>query len=155
MKMKEKITKEYLRRMRKLLETILCSRNLIKGINTWAVTLVRYSGLFVKWTMEELRQKDETVDNSAGRSVKKKKKKKKRTQPYWRLRRCINTRLEDNIQNSKERLIKATSYVIGNIKTNMTGRERWYMHKTESARENETIKILSNSEIQTDYLILT
>ena len=31
---KEKVKKEYLRRIRKLLETKLCSRNLIKGINT-------------------------------------------------------------------------------------------------------------------------
>ena len=38
--MKEKIKKEYLRRTRKLLETKLCSRNLIKGIDTWAVPLV-------------------------------------------------------------------------------------------------------------------
>ena len=35
--MKNKIQKEYLRRTRKLLETKLFSRNLIKGINTWAV----------------------------------------------------------------------------------------------------------------------
>ena len=41
--MKEKIQKEYLRRTRKLLETKLSSRNLIKWINTWAVSLVRYS----------------------------------------------------------------------------------------------------------------
>ena len=47
---KEKIKKEYLRRTRKLLETKLSSRNLIKGINTWAVSLVRYSGPFLKWT---------------------------------------------------------------------------------------------------------
>ena len=32
--MKEKIKKEYLRKTRKLLKTKLCSRNLIKGINT-------------------------------------------------------------------------------------------------------------------------
>ena len=32
--MKDKIRKEYLRRTRKLLETKLFSRNLIKGINT-------------------------------------------------------------------------------------------------------------------------
>ena len=32
--MKDKIWKEYLRRTRKLLETKLSSRNLIKGINT-------------------------------------------------------------------------------------------------------------------------
>ena len=38
--MKSKIQKEYLR-TRKLLETKLSSRNLIKGINTWAVPLVR------------------------------------------------------------------------------------------------------------------
>ena len=34
MDMKEKIKKEYLRRTKKLLETKLSSRNLIKGINT-------------------------------------------------------------------------------------------------------------------------
>ena len=40
---KEKIQKEYLRRTRKLHETKLSSRNLIKGINTRAVYLVKYS----------------------------------------------------------------------------------------------------------------
>ena len=40
--MNEEIKKEYSRRMRKLRETELNSRNLIKGINTWAVPLVRY-----------------------------------------------------------------------------------------------------------------
>ena len=39
--MKHKIQKEYLRKTRKLIETKLSSRNLIKGINTWAVPLVR------------------------------------------------------------------------------------------------------------------
>ena len=39
--MKNRIKKEYLRRTRKLLEIKLNSRNLIKGINTWAVPLVR------------------------------------------------------------------------------------------------------------------
>ena len=57
--MKEKIKKEYLRRTRKLLETKLSSRNLIKGINTWAVPLIRYSGPFLKWTREELKQMDQ------------------------------------------------------------------------------------------------
>ena len=54
--MKNKIQKEYLRRTRKQLETKLSSRNLIKGINTWAVPLVRYSGPFLKWTRDEFRQ---------------------------------------------------------------------------------------------------
>ena len=51
-KMKVKIKKECLRRTRKLLETKLSCRNLIQGINTWAVLLVRYSWPFVKWTRE-------------------------------------------------------------------------------------------------------
>ena len=59
MEMKEKIKKEYLRRTRKLLKTKLSIRNLIKGINTWAVPLVRYSGPFLKCTREELKQVDQ------------------------------------------------------------------------------------------------
>ena len=57
--MKEKIQKEYLRRTRKLLETKLNSRNLIKGINNWAVPLVRYPVPFLKWTRDELKQMDQ------------------------------------------------------------------------------------------------
>ena len=57
--MKDKIQKEYRRRTRKLRETKLSSRNLIKGINTWAVSLVRYSGPFLKWTRDELKQMDQ------------------------------------------------------------------------------------------------
>ena len=57
--MKDKTQKKYLRRSRKLLETKLSSRNLIEGINTWAVPLVRYSGLFLKWTRDELKQIDQ------------------------------------------------------------------------------------------------
>ena len=56
---KEKIQKEYLRRTRKLLETKFNRRNLIKGINTWAVPLVRYSGPFLKWTRDEVKQMDQ------------------------------------------------------------------------------------------------
>ena len=54
--MKEKIKNKYLKRTRKLLETKLSRRNLMKGINTWALPLVRYSGPFLKWTREELKQ---------------------------------------------------------------------------------------------------
>ena len=57
--MKDKIQKEYVRRTRKLLQTKLSSRNLIKGINTWAIPIVRYSGPFLKWTRDELTQIDQ------------------------------------------------------------------------------------------------
>ena len=56
--MKNKIQIEYLRRTRKLLEIKLFSRNLIKVTNTRAEPLVRYSGPFLKWTRDELRQMD-------------------------------------------------------------------------------------------------
>ena len=57
--MKEKIQNEYLRRTRKLLETKLNSRNLIKRINTWTVPLVIYSGPFLKLSRDELKQMDQ------------------------------------------------------------------------------------------------
>ena len=57
--MKDKIRKEYLRRTRKLPETKLSSRNLIKGTNTWAMPLVRYSGPFFKWTRYELKEMEQ------------------------------------------------------------------------------------------------
>ena len=49
--MKEKI-KKYPRITRKLFEIKPYSRNLIKEINTWAVSLVRYSGTFLKLTRQ-------------------------------------------------------------------------------------------------------
>ena len=63
--MKEKIQKEYLRRTRKLLETKRSWRNLIKGINTWVVPLVRYSEPFLKWKREELKQMDQRTMHKA------------------------------------------------------------------------------------------
>ena len=51
---KEKIKKEYLRRTRKLLETKLYSRNLVKGIKTWVVPLIRYSGPFLNGPQKNL-----------------------------------------------------------------------------------------------------
>ena len=47
------------KRTRKLLERKLSSRNLIKGTNTWAVALIRYSGPFLKSTRDELEQMDQ------------------------------------------------------------------------------------------------
>ena len=57
--MKDKILKEYLRRTRKLHKSKLSSRNLIKGINNRAISLVRYSAPFLMWTREELKQMDQ------------------------------------------------------------------------------------------------
>ena len=57
--MKEKMKKKYFRITRKLLEIKLNSRNLIKEINIWAVSIVRHSGPFLRWTREKLKQIDQ------------------------------------------------------------------------------------------------
>ena len=57
--MKDKFQKEYLRRDRKLLEKKLSSRKFIKGISTCAVSLVKYSGPFLKGTRDKLKHIDQ------------------------------------------------------------------------------------------------
>ena len=55
--MKENKKKEYHKKTSKLFEAKIYCRNLIRGINTLGVSLVRYSGPFLTWT-RELRQMD-------------------------------------------------------------------------------------------------
>ena len=54
--MKEKVKTEYLRRVRKVLETKLNGGNIIKGVHTWVVSLLRYSAAFIDWNCTELTQ---------------------------------------------------------------------------------------------------
>ena len=46
-KMKLKLSKEYVRRLRKVLKSKLNGGNLVRGVNTWTVSLLRYSAVFV------------------------------------------------------------------------------------------------------------
>ena len=57
--MKEKVRKQFFRRTRKLFKTKFFSKNLVKGINSWEVPLVRYSGQFLKWTQDEYKQMEQ------------------------------------------------------------------------------------------------
>ena len=96
--MKEKLKKEYLRRTRMLFEKKLCCRSLIEEINIWVVLLVRYSGLVLKWTREELKQMDQrtrkltTMHKANAREdadklyVWKKKEERKTTCQHWKQR---------------------------------------------------------------------
>ena len=45
-KMKLNVSKEYIRRLRKVLKSKLNGGNLVRGVNTWAVSLLRYSAAF-------------------------------------------------------------------------------------------------------------
>ena len=46
-KMKLNVSKEYIRRLKKVFKSKLNGKNLVHGVNTWAVSLVRYSPAFV------------------------------------------------------------------------------------------------------------
>ena len=54
--MKEKVKTEYYRQVTKILETKLNGGNIIAGINTWAISLLRYSAAFLDWTGAKLEQ---------------------------------------------------------------------------------------------------
>ena len=43
------VSKEYIRRLRKVLKSTLNGGNLVRGANTWAVALLGYSAAFVSW----------------------------------------------------------------------------------------------------------
>ena len=53
--MKDKIQKEYYRRVRQLTSLKLNGGNTIRGINSQAVSLVRYSAGILKWTKDEMK----------------------------------------------------------------------------------------------------
>ena len=57
-KMKLSVSKEYIRRIRKVLKSKLNGGNLVHGVNTWAVSLLRYSAAFVSWRKSELQAID-------------------------------------------------------------------------------------------------
>ena len=56
--MKEKLSDEYRRRVRKLLHSYLTGKNVIQAINSCAIPIIRYSAGIVDWTRQELQQLD-------------------------------------------------------------------------------------------------
>ena len=55
--MKLKVSKEYFRRL-KVLKSTLNGGNLVKAVNTWSVSLLRYSKAYISWRKCEL----QTID---------------------------------------------------------------------------------------------
>ena len=53
-KMKMNVSKEYIRRLRKVLKSKLNGGNLVRGVYAWAVSLLRYSAAFASWRKSEL-----------------------------------------------------------------------------------------------------
>ena len=61
--MKNKVKKEYYRRVRKVLETKLKNQNVFKAINTWTISVVRYSAAFLRWSRFQLEEIDRRTKN--------------------------------------------------------------------------------------------
>ena len=56
--MKQPISKEYLRRIRKILKSKLNGGNIVSAIHSRAVLLVRYGAGIIRWSKDELRTLD-------------------------------------------------------------------------------------------------
>ena len=113
--MKENIQKELLRRTSCLSKQKLYSWNFIKGINTWAVPLVTYSGPFLKGAREELKRFHErtrklmTTDKALHPRddvdrLYVKKRKKETTYKAWRKTYYSHKNNTDNTKTSKSEI---------------------------------------------------
>ena len=56
--MKNIVRKEYLRRVKKVAESRLYAGNLVGAVNSWAVSVVRYTAGILEWTASELKAMD-------------------------------------------------------------------------------------------------
>ena len=65
--MKLNVSIEYIRRLRKVLKSKLNDWNLVRGVNTWAVSLLRYLAAFISWEKSEL----QAIDKEVGRKTRK------------------------------------------------------------------------------------
>ena len=63
LEMKEKVTKEYFRSIKKILKLKLNSSNVVTAINSRVVTVIRYSAGLIKSIKDELR----TIDKRPGK----------------------------------------------------------------------------------------
>ena len=54
--MRRKLKEVYQKRITLLMKTHLNRKNLFLALNTWAITLIRYSAAFLDWTKEETKK---------------------------------------------------------------------------------------------------
>ena len=60
-KMKLNVSKEHIRRLRKVLKPKLNSGSLVRGVNTWVVSQIIYSAAFLSWRKSELQAIDRKI----------------------------------------------------------------------------------------------
>ena len=70
-KIKRKVKEVYQKRITLLMKTHLNGKNLFLALNTWAISVIRYSAAFLDWTNEETKELDRWTRTqlSAGRAL--------------------------------------------------------------------------------------
>ena len=126
------------------------SRNLVKGINTWAVTLVRYSGPCLKWTREELKEMKQRkrklltvhkallLRDDVDRLYMSRKEGERGLASTKDSVDAAIQRLEDYIEKRRERLIKTIRNNPDNMRTNRT------IKRKKNGKKNNSMDVLSN-----------
>ena len=61
--MKLRVSKEYFRRLKNILKSKLNGKNLVQGVNTWVVSLLKYSAAFISWRKCEFLAVDRKTRN--------------------------------------------------------------------------------------------
>ena len=56
--MKRKLKEVYQRRVKLLMKTHLNWKNLFQALNTWTISVIRYSAAFLYWTKDETKELD-------------------------------------------------------------------------------------------------
>ena len=56
--MKRKVKEVYQKRVKLLMKSHLNGKNLFQALNTWAISVIRYSAAFLDWTKEETKELD-------------------------------------------------------------------------------------------------
>ena len=69
--MKRKVKEVYQKRVTLLMKTRLNAKNLFQALNTWAISVIRYSAAFLDWPKEETKKLDRWIRKqlSAGREL--------------------------------------------------------------------------------------
>ena len=146
--MKEKVGKEYLRRVKLLSKSKLYAGNLVRGINAWAVGVIRYSAGILDWTCHELKKLDtktRKILTMAGAFNR-----KSSTVRLYRKRneggkglisiedcvRCEEANLSQYVQNSEEWLLKevAEMGLVSSAETGEDYKKRIDLERKESLK---------------------
>ena len=123
--MKVKVKECYFKRLKLILKSKLNSRNLFLGINSWAVTTVRYSAVILDWTQAEISEMDRKTwklltiygafhpKSNINRLYMKR---KSRGRGLISIRDCVDSEvrnLNEYIANSEEELLQFASITLG------------------------------------------